>query len=78
MRVLVTDVAAFEAGVFGGDSFLRGFPHITTEGVPVIQHGEYWYISIDGKKPIDGTFRSSSCFFSEDELNGENGCKMIE
>lgn len=78
MRVLVTDAALFDGGVFGGSSFLRGFPQITTEGVPVIRHGEYYYITIDGKTPIDGPFRVSSCFFSEEELNGENGCKLIE
>ncbi len=78
MRVQVTDVTAFEAGVFGAESFLRGFPHITTEGVPVIHHGDYYYITIDGKTPIDGPFRVSSCFFSDEELNGDNGCKLIE
>lgn len=78
MRVVVTDKSVFSNGVFGGNCFLNNFPEITTEGVQVIKYDNMYYVTEDGEHPADTlSFNASTCFFSEEELNGNHGCNLI-
>lgn len=77
MKLIVTDSAKFEGNVFGGWAFLKHFPQITTTGIKLVKHGEFWYITDDGVSPIEGSFAQSTLFFTEDEVNGSSGCTLI-
>lgn len=61
LKLKIRDLDAF-GGVFGADSFIEQFPELFTDGVPVQQAGNNFYIIRDGK-PI------SDChFFSREEI----------
>lgn len=78
MRVIVTNKDRFEACVFGGWCMLQHLPHIATEGVEVILVSDMYYLTKDGKNPIDTkSFTTSTYFLTSKEVDGTCGCELV-
>lgn len=67
MKVVIRDLEAFEAAVFGAECFVKQYPELQTTGITIkrLFKADPWYYIID---PATEWYYDISAFFTKEDL----------